>query len=119
MKRRGERLEERGEGRLIAAALIVILALSLAVYGASRPRRAVFAPVHGVSGAVQRAEMVDINHASAAEIAALPGIGEVLAGRIVQYRESAGPFACEEDLLQVEGIGPSRLEGLRGHIYME
>lgn len=118
MKRRGERPEERGEGRLIAAALIVILALSLGVYLEGRPRAARIEPRHDVPAEVYIAEKVNINTASLQELAALPGIGEVLAGRILLYRENAGPFEAAEDLLNVEGIGMGRLEALRWHIYI-
>lgn len=119
MKHWGERLEERGEGRLIAAALIVILALSLAVCLAGNPGREEYAPVHSVPEDIYIVEKVDINRAGVEEIAQLPGIGEVLAGRIVMYRENAGPFESAEDLLNVDGIGMGKLEGLRWHIYIE
>lgn len=56
---------------------------------------------------------VDVNSASAAELQQLPGVGEVLAGRIVAYREAHGPFTTAEELLNVEGIGESKLEGMR------
>ena len=119
MKHRGERRKERGEGWLIAAALIVILALSLGVYLAQRPKAERLAPMHAVSGDVFLAEKVNINRASAAEIAELPGVGEVLAGRIVMYRENVAPFARAEDLLNVDGIGMGKLEGIRWHICIE
>ena len=48
---------------------------------------------------------LNINKATAAELEALPGIGPVLAERIVEDRETRGPFASVEDLGRVEGIG--------------
>ena len=42
----------------------------------------------------------------------LPGIGEVLAGRIIAYREANGPFETVEDLLEVSGIGEAKLAEL-------
>jgi len=53
---------------------------------------------------------VDINRAGQAELTALPGIGEVLALRILAYREENGPFTAAEDLLNVDGIGQKRME---------
>lgn len=59
---------------------------------------------------------VDLNSATDAELRQLPGVGEVLAERIVRYREENGPFTAAEDLLQVEGIGESKLEGMKDMI---
>ncbi len=56
---------------------------------------------------------LDPNTASAAELEALPGIGPVLAQRIVEHRRAHGRFERLEDLLEVEGIGPRILERLR------
>lgn len=59
---------------------------------------------------------VDPNTAHAAELALLPGVGEVLAARIVEERESHGPFRSPADLRRVRGIGAKTLEKLRGHV---
>lgn len=59
---------------------------------------------------------LDINGASAEELAALPGIGEVLAQRIVDYRAANGPFETVEDLTKVSGIGEKKLAELEGRI---
>lgn len=56
---------------------------------------------------------LDINAASVAELEALPNIGEVLAERIVAYRETHGPFTTVDDLLLVDGVSPGDLEALR------
>lgn len=57
--------------------------------------------------------LVDVNRATAAELDELPGIGPVLAERIVAWREDTGPFASVDDLVSVPGIGPATLEELR------
>lgn len=60
--------------------------------------------------------LLAVNTATAAELEAIPGVGPVLAGRIVAHREERGPFATIEDLLGVSGIGERVLESLRDHI---
>ena len=67
----------------------------------------------------QAADKVNINTADADQLDALPGIGPVLAQRIVDWRTENGPFRSAEDLLNVEGIGRSTLENLQGCIIME
>jgi len=56
---------------------------------------------------------VDLNRAGLAELDALPGIGPVLASRILAHRRARGPFGEPEDLLAVPGIGPRLFERLR------
>ena len=61
-------------------------------------------------------EPVDINAADVEELATLPGIGEKLARRIVDYRAEHGPFSTVDELVNVSGIGEGKLEALRGHV---
>lgn len=56
---------------------------------------------------------VDVNTAGGAELQTLPGIGPVLAERIVAWREANGPFASVDALLDVSGIGPAVLGQIR------
>ena len=55
---------------------------------------------------------IDLNHATAAELPALPGVGSVTARAIVEYREANGPFARLEDLLLVPGVGESTVRAI-------
>ena len=59
---------------------------------------------------------IDLNRATAAELEDLPGVGPVLAGRIVAYRDLHGSFAAVEDLLDVGGIGEAKLAAMRDSI---
>lgn len=52
---------------------------------------------------------ISINQADKEEIMALPGIGEVLAERIIAYRKEYGNFSSVAELVHVEGIGQKRL----------
>jgi len=57
------------------------------------------------SSSSQAGGKININTATAAELESLPGIGPVLAQRVVDYREANGPFATIEDIKNVSGIG--------------
>lgn len=74
-------------------------------------------PVAAVPGAPGIAggpgALVNINTASASELEALPGVGEVIAQRIVDHRTANGPFASVDELLEVSGIGEATLEDMR------
>ena len=56
---------------------------------------------------------VNINTASKKELDALPGIGETLAQRIIDYRSANGLFSTVDDLTKVKGIGAKTLEKLK------
>lgn len=56
---------------------------------------------------------IDINHASAAELESLPGVGAVTAQAIIAHREQAGRFATVEDLQKVRGIGPAKFASIK------
>lgn len=55
---------------------------------------------------------VNVNTADLATLTTLPGIGEVLAQAIIDYREENGPFTSLEELTNVKGIGTKRLEAI-------
>ena len=59
---------------------------------------------------------LDLNTADGQELDELPGIGEVLAERILNYREAHGGFGSVDELLEVSGIGEKTLEGLRERV---
>jgi competence protein ComEA len=67
----------------------------------------------GSSGGAVAGALINVNTASATELEALPGVGEVIAQAIVDYRTENGPFASVDQLLDVSGIGDATLENIR------
>lgn len=64
-------------------------------------------------------QKININTASASELEALPGIGPVLAQRIVEHRDANGPFKTTADVKKVNGIGDSIFERIKDLIAVE
>jgi len=91
--------------------LAVLLALGV-VLGAGRTLTTANGPA-AIRTDSAHLHLVDLDRADAPEMTALPGIGDVLAGRIVADRESRGPFGRIETLARVHGIGPVMVERLR------
>ena len=68
------------------------------------------------SSASYIAGRLNINTATVEELTTLPGIGEKLAERIIDYREKNGSFSAVEELCNVSGIGEKRLDAIREYI---
>jgi competence ComEA-like helix-hairpin-helix protein len=106
---------ERAIVLLLTAALLVGVGVSYCRRAAFR-RRAAMNPIAVVQDPVARCSLdpaavglpVDLNQASPRQLDGLPGIGPVLAGRIVDYRQSRGPFHSVSELRGVPGIGAKR-----------
>lgn len=69
----------------------------------------------GAGASVTGDGKVDINRAGVTDMTRLPGVGEVIATRIVSHREANGPFRTVEDLLDVPGIGEGKLAAIRDY----
>ena len=67
------------------------------------------------SGAVDK---LNLNTASAQQLQLLPGIGEVKAQAIVDYREEHGDFTSTEQLLEVKGIDETTYAGLKDYVFV-
>ena len=62
------------------------------------------------------ARPVDLNTADATQLERLPGVGPVIAARILDYRDAHGGFRDVEELDSVSGIGPKKLAELRERV---
>jgi competence protein ComEA len=86
-----------------------------------RPHAGINLPATGTSGGVSgsatsAAGIVDINSATLSDLDALPGVGPSTAQAIIDYRTANGPYASVDDLLNVRGIGPSKLAAMRTRV---
>ena len=84
----------------------------------------VLIPVRAAPGAAPGAEgaagegsgPVSLSSATAAQLEALDGVGPALAARIIAWRDAHGGFASVDQLDEVPGIGPARMEALRPRV---
>lgn len=59
---------------------------------------------------------IDLNRASPAELMRLPGIGEVMSQRIVEYREQHGPFRRPSDVIIIEGFSEKKFRAIAEYL---
>jgi comEA protein len=62
---------------------------------------------------------ISLNRAGKADLEALPGIGPVMAGRILEDRRERGRFRSVDDLMRVRGVGPKTLEKIRPYLRID
>ena len=72
---------------------------------------------HAAGGAI--VGVVNVNSATAEELALLPGVGPAKAQAILEYRKEHGAFKRVEDLSEVKGIGDKALERMRPHVALD
>lgn len=65
-----------------------------------------------VPAAPEPEELIDLNTATSSQLQSIPGIGPVIAGRIIAYREAHGPFTSLSQLCDVEGVGLKIMEAV-------
>lgn len=87
-------------------------ALGSSVAAGAAPAPAAPAPASG-SARPKPGGVLDLNTATVEQLDALPGVGPVTAAAIVAWRQSNGKFASVDQLADVDGIGPARLDKLR------
>lgn len=69
-------------------------------------------PAVQADAAPEQAGIININTATAEQLQTLPGIGQVLAQRIIDYRDTYGPFGSIGELANVSGLGEKKLEAI-------
>jgi competence protein ComEA len=89
--------------RFVAAVLAAVFALGISA---------------GVASAAAKAptSKVNINTATVSQLTELPGVGEKLAARIVEFRQKQGPFKSTQELMNVKGIGEKNLQKLQQYL---
>jgi competence ComEA-like helix-hairpin-helix protein len=78
-------------------------------------------PDHRIPPVIQSADVsgdscIPVNTAGIDALTTLPGIGPVLAERIISFRQEQGRFSCAADLIKVKGIGEAKLKKITGRI---
>jgi comEA protein len=103
---------DRSISRLAVTCVGVVLVLVFMVTGAgSAPAAAKKLP--------PPSKPIDLNTASSEQLQRLPGVGPVMAQRILDYRKKSGPFQSVDDLLAVKGISTKRLEKIRQYVMVK
>ena len=90
---------------LLAAVLCMSMTCAVYTFGAEK------APSAG-----NASPLININHASVEQLTQLPRIGNVIAQRIVDYRDKNGPFQSVDEIMAVQGIGEKVFEQIRPYI---
>jgi competence ComEA-like helix-hairpin-helix protein len=91
-------------------ALPLLLTMTLTGARAATPAKGTGAASPAPTG------VINVNSATAAQIALLPRVGIKLAERVVEYRKSNGPFKKIEDLMEVKGVGEKLFVDLKPHL---
>ena len=118
MKQEKKRMK-LAEGWLFAAVFALVLLLNLFLELNRRPL-SVVEPVHSLSAeafVTPAPEPIDLNAATADQLAVLPGIGEALAEEIIAYRTENGKFSSVGELDHVPGIGEGKLQAIQALVF--
>ena len=104
------------------ASLTTLLICALALFAAACVRQARHASTEvrlNVEAPANPVSLIDINSAPPQELEKLPGVGKVMAERIVAHREQYGPFRRAEHLMMVRGISDRKFREMRPWIVVK
>lgn len=102
---------------VLLAATVIFFSILLGIFIGRNTVSQLYFPVSDNPTATQQSDgKLDINTATHAQLKMLPGIGDELATRIIDYRTQNGPFTSILDLMNVEGIGKTKLENIQNYI---
>ena len=114
-----------GEKWIMVLTLVFALTMTGVYIQATRPDGNDTYSIHADGFAEETVPMesvdfrVNINTATRAELTRLPGVGEKLAERMIEYRKEHGRFRAVEELLEVNGIGGSKFAAMKDLIILE
>ncbi len=104
---------------LIAFIMLTVIFLSvlIGIFIGRNTVNELYLPADDAASTPQQADgKIDINTATHAQLTLLPGIGDALASRIINYRTQNGPYENIADLMCVEGIGKIKFERIQDYI---
>lgn len=109
----------RQEKKVIAFLILAALAgISYSYYRKAHSQK-LSAADFGIGRFQERALKVNINTATDQELMLLKGVGPVTAARIIEYRDKNGPFTAADELKNIAGMGPKKLEAIKEYITVE
>ena len=106
----------RADGWILVLSAVLLLAIG--VFFRYEGRMEAFLPIARIETA-EGGYRIDLNTADVELLINLPGIGEALAGRIVDYRQQNGSFETIDEVTEVSGIGDAKLEAIRPFVMIE
>lgn len=103
----------------IIIGLTLLLGISIGIYYNKSPSQSVNQTQTISIDTKETKDKININTASEKVLSTLPGIGEVKAKRIIEYRKLNGNFRNINDLLNVDGVGKETLDSIKESVVTE
>ena len=75
--------------------------------------------IYALSEPLTSSGPINLNTATSAELEQLPGIGPSIAQKVIDYRQTNGPFTAIEEIQNVSGIGPAKFEQIKDQVVVE